>query len=491
MLIGSEQVWPLYQLVRNERWFAHKHVTPTGLWVDDSARFTDRSGTPLRWLMLRVEPETKAYSLVVADDNSRGPVLVSPASLIEALRACGSIPTELGGQLAYTGPAQPAHASSFDPIEDGDSSNSLFFGQTAHGPCVAKYYRKLDGAGLREQRTLAAMEDAGFTPALVGSIVYHAPGEEAAATPAMICLFLERIAGTPAYKPLQSVARARLDLIESRRAIPLAQESRDPPLTELCGMIGRGIAGFHAAAHRSAPPADNAARIPLSDFADTILHRWEQIARLIDQSADISAIEPWQVRRLSDALAALAADARAHPNDLAPGFSHGDLHLSHVIFEPDCEHGRIIDPSHAIGQPAADDHSARDLLQIRRSLECFILDETATFLCEVDGCTREHAAARLARPATARDARYMDFAAQWAGEVFDAILSAYLHHGPDRLKAPFADPRWTDLFYLDRLLHELEYDVSYGRAFFLNANIAFLLRFAPAAVPALATELPA
>lgn len=490
MLIGSEQLWPLYQLVRNERWFAHKHVTPTGLWVDDSARFTDRSGAPLRWLMLRVEPETKVYSLVVADDNPNGPVLASPASLIEALRECGSIPTEQGGRLAYTGPAQPAHERTFDPIEDGDSSNSLFVGETADGPCVAKYYRKLDGAGLREQRTLAAMEDAGFTPALVGSIVYQAPGE-AVATPAMICLFLERIAGTPAYKPLQSVARARLDLIESGRAIPLAQERGHPPLAELCSMIGRGIAGFHAAAHRAAPPADDAARMPLSGFADTILLRWEQIAHLIEQSADNSAIEPWQARRLSASLAALAADARAHPNDLDQGFSHGDLHLSHVIFEPDCDHGRIIDPSHAIGQPAADDHSARDLLQIRRSLECFILDETATFLCEADGCTREHAAARLARPATARDARYMDFAAQWAGEVFDAILSAYLDHAPDGLKAPLADPRWTDLFYLDRLLHELEYDVSYGRAFFVNANIAFLLRFAPAAAPALAGELPA
>lgn len=491
MLADSEQLWALYQLVRHERWFAHKHVTPTGLSVVDSARFLDRTGAPLRWLMLRVEPETKVYSLVVSESNPHAPVLASPAGLIEALCDRGPVPTDRGGMLSCKADTALGNLRGLEPIEDGDSSNSLFFGEADHTPCVAKYYRKMDSSGLREHRTLAAMASAGFTPRLAGSIVYQAPGTPAATAPAMVCLLLERIAGTPAYRPLQSVARAGLEQLEYRRAIPLTCGAGDPPLADLCGMIGRGIAGFHAAAHCAAPQDQVAAPLRLSKFADAVRERWERIVHLIARSPDTATVQPWQAQRLSAALAALATDARANPHDLDPGFSHGDLHLSHVIFEPDCEHCRIIDPSHAIGQPAADDHSARDLLQIRRSLECFILDETASLLSEADGCTREQAAARLACPFNNRDARYMAFAAQWADEVFGEIVSAYRQHVPDRLMAPLTDPRWADLFYLDRLLHELEYDVSYGREFFLNANIAFLLRFAPAAVPALATELPA
>lgn len=490
MLADSEQLWALYQLVRHERWFAHKHVTPTGLWAVDSARFLDRSGAPLRWLMLRVEPEAKVYSLVVSECYPHAPALASPASLIEALCERGSAPTDRGGMLSCIADTALDDLRGLEPIEDGDSSNSLFIGEADHAPCVAKYYRKIDSSGLREHSTLAAMASAGFTPRLVGSIVYRAPGTPASTTPAMVCLLLERIAGTPAYRPFQSVARAGLEQLENRQAIALSRGSGDPPLAELCGMIGRGIAGFHAAAHGAAPKDQMAAPLRLARFADAVLDRWEQIVRLIERSPDAAAIQPWQAQRLSAALAALAADARANPHDLDPGFSHGDLHLSHVIFEPDCEHCRIIDPNHAIGQPAADDHSARDLLQIRRSLECFILDETASLLSEADGCTREKAAARLACPANSRDAHYIAFAAQWADEVFGGIVSAYRQRVPDRLMAPLTDQRWADLFYLDRLLHELEYDVSYGRTFFLNAGIAFLLRFAPAAEPELAGELP-
>lgn len=491
MTVDSEHGWALYRLVKGERWFAHKHVTPTAIRIDDSASFRDGKGQVHRWVLLRVEPEAKAYSIVIVDDAPQGLALGSPVSFMRALHRCGSFPTDQGGMLEYSGPSGNTDLRQFQPLEEGHSSNSLYASETRAGPCVAKFYRKMDGSGMREQRTLAKMEGAGFTPCLIGSIVYRPPVARSKAGPAMVCLFLERIEGTPAYQPFQSIARSALQQLERDATARLQQDHSHQSLPDLCAMLGRGIAGFHAAAHDCLPTHGTRPTLELASFADNVVRRWEHVAGLIRRSDADTHIDGRHLNSVTAALVTLASDARDNPHDIPSGFSHGDLHLSHVIFEPHSHHGRIIDPSHAIGMPGPDDHSARDLLQIRRSLECFILDETASALSVSDGCTREQAAIRLAGPANARDALYMAFAADWAAEVYRIILSAYIRHVPAKLRTPFADPRWAQVLYLDRLLHELEYDITYGRAFFFHANFAFLLRFVAPAEPGLSGKLPA
>jgi hypothetical protein len=87
----------------------------------------------------------------------------------------------------------------------------------------------------------------------------------------------------------------------------------------------------------------------------------------------------------------------------------------------------------------------------------------------------------LADPDNPEAAQWMRFAQSWSELVFEAVLVGYLSATPDPQANPITDPVWRGVFYLERLFHELEYNITYDRAFFLSADIASLGNFAPEA----------
>jgi hypothetical protein len=478
MSAANEALWRIYELVRAERWFAQKHQTPSNMQIRDNVIFDGSDGHRYEWLLFAVGPDTKVYSIVTGVGADGTPVLASPTRLLEKIRQFKSLPTKKGGTLRFIGLQQDLKPIKYQELEAGNSSNSLFVTSLDKQACVAKFYRKMDGAGTHEQQTLSMMQATGFTPQVFASIEYHPQSSDQRSESNIICLFLELISGIAAFEPFQRAARSAFTQLQSGSTFDQLVSQDQYMLPELCVGLGKGIAGFHRAALSLHEPQPEQPPLILSICFEALLKRWARVEDLIKNMDHEGIIKPdtreFAVAQLLDNLAIRAC---VQPHDLIVSYSHGDLHLSHIIIEDVSQRCRIIDPAHELGQSAIPDHSAHDLFQMRRGFEYFIFDEIATRLTTELGCTREEAGERLANSADAEVQPYMRFASAWSQRVFFNLVEGYLSNVPDRLSRPVKDPRWQTAFYLNRLLHELEYNIVYGRRFFLNADFAFLKNF--------------
>jgi hypothetical protein len=491
MTAANEALWRIYELVRAERWFAQKHLTPSNMEIRDNVVFDGSDGHRYEWLLFAVEPNTKVYSIVTCLSADRKPVLASPARLLEKVRQLEALPTTQGGMLRFIGRQQDFEPIEYQELEAGNSSNSLFVTSLDKQACVAKFYRKMDGAGTRERRTLSTMQATGFTPHIFASIEYHLHSSGRRSESDIICLFLELISGISAFEPFQRAARSAFTQLQSGSTFDQLVNQDQYMLPELCAGLGKGIAGFHRAALSLYELQPEQPLLKLSICFEALRKRWARVEDLI-KNMDYEAIARPDKGELGVAQLVdnLANRARVQPHDLMASYSHGDLHLSHIIIEDVSLRCRIIDPAHELGQSAMPDHSAHDLFQMRRGFEYFIFDEIATRLTTEVQCTRDEAGERLAKGADAEMETYMRFASAWSQRVFSNLVEAYLSNVPDRLSRPLKDPRWQSALYLDRLLHELEYNIVYGRRFFLNADIAFLKSFLREAEQKLAALSP-
>ncbi|MEL7198822.1 MAG: phosphotransferase [Pseudomonadota bacterium] len=471
MTITDDQLWRVFELVRTQRWFAQKHLKASRVSVCDTVSFECSDKASYTWLLLRVEPDDTVYSIVIKRGSDNAPVLASPRSLVEYVSRHGSVATNQGGAILSSGGLEELDAAKMVPLEPCNSSNSLYSADLAETVCVAKFYRKMDAAGQRERRTLSAMHASGLTPRLYGAIEYHAPNRSEGHEPEILCLFLEKVHGRPAYEPFQDAARTAIARLASGRGLSSVLSDHDVNLPQECATLGRLIADFHSAAGSVMPAAIAAQPFELAASIDALERRWARLAPMVRQSSiasDLSCLSP---------MSALADIRTFETQSLTASYSHGDLHLSHIIFEQGHGYGRIIDPAHGVGEPHMTDNSARDLLQICRGFECFIFDEVATYLAASLAKSRDDAGAFLADPKNTHAAQWMRFAQRWSHAVFAKVLKAYVSAVPLELAQPVSDPAWRSVFYLERLLHELEYNIAYDRAFFLSSDIAFLRNF--------------
>jgi Phosphotransferase enzyme family len=478
MSAANEALWQIYELVCGERWFAQKHLSPSDMEIRDNLIFDGLNGHRYEWLLFGVGRDAKVYSVVTGVGANGEVTLASPTYLLEKIRQHKSLPTTQGGVLRFSEQQQDFEPLEYQALEAGNSSNSLFVTSVGEQACVAKFYRKMDGAGTREQQTLGLMQATGFTPQIFASVEYHPQNSDEQSESTIICLFLEFISGTPAFEPFQRAIRSAFTQSQGGSGLDQLIDKDPYILPELCKGLGKGIAGFHRSALSLYGLQPEQPRLILSACFEALQKRWARVKDLmktIDHDAIVgSGADNLAVEALLDKLVNLGG---VPPYDLMACYSHGDLHLSHIIVEGASLRCRIIDPAHELGQSATPDHSAHDVFQVRRGFEYFVFDEIATLFATQRGCTREEASERLANSADAEAQPYMRFASAWSQRVFSCLVETYLSVVPDRLSRPVKDPRWQTVFYLDRLLHELEYNIVYGRRFFLNADFAFLKIF--------------
>ena len=492
MSAANEALWRIYELIRAERWFAQKHLAPSHMEIRDKVIFDGSDGHRYEWLLFALGLDAKVYSVVTGVGRNGEAVLVSPTCLLEKVRQLKALPTTQGGVLRFIEQHQDFEPLKYQALEAGNSSNSLFVTSMNKRPCVAKFYRKMDGAGTREQQTLGMMQATGFTPRVFASVEYQPQNSRQQSESTIICLFLEFISGTPAFEPFQKAIRSAFAQCQDHRSYDQLIDQDQYILPELCKGLGRGIAGFHRSALSLYEFQSEQPQLFLSASFEALLKHWARLKELMKGIDHHAVVGPDKaelaVETLLDKLANLGG---MPPHDLMASYSHGDLHLSHIIVEDASLRCRIIDPAHQLAQSATPDHSAHDLFQMRRGFECFIFDEIATLLATRFGCTREEASERLANSADTEAQCYMRFASAWCQRVFSSLVESYLGVVPDQLGLPVKDPRWQTAFYLERLLHELEYNIVYGRRFFLNADFAYLKSFLRGADQILAAKLPA
>lgn len=468
---GRDQERDILQLVRTQRWFAQKHLTSPEASILDSLEFQLSGGKSCSWLLLSVEPGQRVYSIVVASDAGAGLSLVSPAHLLEHITRHKSVTTSQGGLISFAGSSATYNASTAKPLEECNSSNSLFSGDLGESACVAKFYRKMDTGGMRELSTLSALQSTGLIPRLFGAIRYRAAGSPQDAEPEVLCLFLEPITGRPAYEPFQFASRKGIAALRAGASVESVLADDAVTLPEESANLGRLIADFHSAATAHQSPRS---ALHLDACIGDLRRRWNDLTHLSKNCENASCLINMAPMAQLEELIARSGHTQS---SIASSYSHGDLHLSHILFEGGRGKGRIIDPAHGICDTRVADHSARDLLQICRGFECFIFDEIATDIAAVTGQSRDAAAAFLADPENTEADVWMSFARRWSKMVFEAVLDGYLSVIPDARLHPITDPAWRGVFYLERLFHELEYNIAYDRAFFMSADITWMRNF--------------
>jgi len=466
-----------YALARPARWFAQKHRAPTALAIVDRCAYRAPWGEAGWWLLLQVEPGGTVYSLTLAADADGAWRLTDPAGFIEAVRAAPLF-SEQGAALQYKGALGPA-TRDYALLDGGDSSNSLFRMTLAGESAVAKFFRKLDGGGADEVATIAGLRP--LMPALFGRIDYR-PARGASA---VLASFMEYIPGDAAYRPYQAAARAVLAGLH-REAIGESADD-DHALPEIGARIGGAVAALHALAEARRPDGQEAPPLILADRLAALVERCERLGALIAEAPPLDGPAPAAaLPAIVARLRALAARAEPGGSRLTPSFGHGDLHLSHILLDDGA--CRIIDPARALTAPRLEGHGLTDLFQLHRGFECFAFDEAATAIERAEGLTRDEAAARLAlAPADGASfaGRCKRFAFAWPARVFAAIEHAYRAAIDPASAAALDEPAWRAVFYLERLAHEMDYNLRYDRRFFRWCDLASLDHFArrPAASP--------
>ncbi|MEJ7648392.1 MAG: phosphotransferase [Nakamurella sp.] len=187
---------------------------------------------------------------------------------------------------------------------------------------------------------------------------------------------------------------------------------------------------------------------------------------------------------LREKVAALPALlAATPPPPLTAGVGHGDLHLSHLLCRASAGGGWMvsaIDISSGVINPDAPGFASQtpwqDLVAVRRGLESFAGHEAAVQDAEVLGIHyRESSLAAVlgasgsapTDPASsAKSGRLFAAADLWSERAFRLVLDGY---GEADL-LPALHPLWQ-LLHTNRMLHELDYNLTRGRAHQVNLDV--------------------
>jgi len=469
----------ILELIKETRWFAQKHAAVSSLDVCDIADFSPPSGASCLWILLRVEPGGQVYSLTIESYRNTGFKLISPETFLEYIKAKKSLSTRRGGRVRFVGPSDIA-ASHYAALDESDSSNTVLQTTFGKAPCVAKFFRKMDGAGGREVETLLCLQASGITPKIYAQVSYQSAFFDCANH--TLAIFMEFIEGDPAFRPFQLAVRQALDGVIAGSKLEDVLSTPKHLNPDVCDLIGEGVAAFHNAALSSYTAASPLPRVSLQSRADAIVEKWNALLALKRTSSSLSGlISDTFLDDLHIAIGCLHREAISKGGNLDACYGHGDLHLSHIILVGLHTRCRIIDPANSTAKFCPSNHSAMDLFQIYRGLEYFAFDEAATRLEAEENWTREAASECLAgggEKHSAHGGPLKSFALAWPDRIFERITQAYLKTAKDTLVEPLHDPLWSQLFYLDRLLNEIKYNIDYDRLFFRFCDWMYLQKFA-------------
>lgn len=432
---------------------------------------------------------------------------------VRLVAAGGRIPTARGGHLEFRGGGTTARSVEPLPFEQGWSSNSLSLVAIDGLPHLHKAYRTL-GPEVREPELLRLMDGSGRTPRWFGDYSYLPPGRGERLPLGVIYTYEP---GTGIDAPL----RENLRTLWPKLLVDGAAGAGG-----VDGAAGvAGVAGVHGAAGTVGTAGvggeDSAGTAFGGDFAglaggplDALVRRHlEPLAAPLhaagrflgafheDLRVRLGAGTPAPdypvaavLRSAGERAAALAARARTEPRLPSPtiagtfraidaeidllraefdasdarwpaGPCHGDLHLSHLLWDPP----RLIDistPSTGPDEPGwAEQSPVEDVVALQRALEYFSADEAAfesarllgvdsteTMLGALDGAA--------GRPPRERALLLLVFGAAdaWRRRVVELLLAPAVSESP-------ADAPLRRLLYLRRLLHELDYNFAHARPY--------------------------
>ncbi|MFI7316551.1 phosphotransferase [Streptomyces venezuelae] len=388
----------------------------------------------------------------------------------------GTLRTERGGTVEFRG-AGGALAGSLPevrplPFEQGWSSNALSLVEIGGVPHIHKTYRSLDD-DVREPDLLRLMNGTGRTPEWAGDYAYTDP---ASGTRHPLGVVYRYAPGdgidVPLRQNLRSLwpARSRLlthgspETVARRHLRPLERQLRE---------AGRFLRGFHT---DLADRLGDGSPQPAYPAAERLAQAERRLTDLHDRTTADPAL-PAQVVR--DAFQALRQEVAALRTELArtdgswPGGGpcHGDLHLSHLLWNPPA----LIDLSTPSTAPTAPGWAAQspleDIVALQRGLEYFAADEAAfeaanrvgvdsleTMVGSLDG------GPRLSPAQQDELRRVFAVADHWRDRVRELLLG------------PASDGPLRRLLYLRRLLHELAYNHAHTRPYHAAIDLRHALR---------------
>ncbi|THA77471.1 hypothetical protein E6R60_07900 [Streptomyces sp. A0642] len=407
---------------------------------------------------------------------------------VRLMTAGARIPTARGGHVEFRGGGTAARTVSPLPFAQGRSSNSLSLLDIDGRPHLHKAYRTL-GVGVREPELLRVMNGSGHTPRWFGDYSYaptggtdrlalgvvytYTPGS-GIDTPlrANLRALWPRLAGGVTGIPGSAPSGAAgdggspegLDGLVRDHLAPLAA-----PLRAARSFLG----GFHEELRtrlgRGTPPADYPVEPALRDAE-------ERCRALAERARGERNLPP---AALETAFSSLSSETELLRTAFSAGGTHragpchGDLHLSHLLWDPP----RLIDistPGTGPDEPCwAEQSPLQDLVALGRALEYFSADEAAyesarllgvdseeTMLASLDG--------GAGMPPRERSVLLLVFEAadRWRRHVADLLLArggpGESGAGPERT---LPDEPLRRLLYLRRLLHELDYNFAHARPY--------------------------
>ncbi|WP_308081834.1 phosphotransferase [Streptomyces sp. NK15101] len=398
---------------------------------------------------------------------------------VRLMTAGGRIRTARGGHVDFRGGGPAARAVSPLPFAQGWSSNSLSLLDIDGRPHLHKTYRSL-GAEVREPELLRLLDGCAHTPRWFGDYGYVPPGGAERLALGVVYAYAP---GSGIDTPLRANLRALWPgLTGSQASAPhragggagdLEGLVRDhlAPLAAPLRTARSFLGGFHEELRtrlgRGTPPPD----YPV----ERALRAAEERCGALAERAGREALLP--AAALDSAFGSLAREIallRTAFDDAGPhpaGPCHGDLHLSHLLWDPP----RLIDistPSTGPDDPGwAEQSPLQDLVALERALEYFGADEAAyesarllgvdptqTMLASLDG--------GAGLPPRERSVLLLVFEAAdtWRRHVAGLLLAPA---GSDGAPAGpgLPDEPLRRLLYLRRLLHELDYNFAHARPY--------------------------
>ncbi|WP_409239090.1 phosphotransferase [Streptomyces sp. PA5.6] len=399
----------------------------------------------------------------------------------EAVRrtlAGGTLRTERGGAVEFRGAGGSLAGSPPEvrplPFEQGWSSNALSLVEIGGVPHIHKTYRGLDD-DVREPDLLRLMNGTGRTPEWAGDYAYTDP---ASGTRHPLGVVYRYAPGEGIDVPLRQNLRSlwpALSRLLAHDAPEAVARHHLRPLDRQLRDAGRFLRGFHA---DLADRLGDGSPQPAYPAGERLAQAGRRLADLHDRTTADPALPARVVRDAFTSLAAEVTELHAELDRSGPSWSgggpcHGDLHLSHLLWNPPA----LIDLSTPSTAPTAPGWAAQspleDIVALQRGLEYFAADEAAfeaanrlgvdsleTMLGSLD------AAPHLSPAQQAEIRRVFEVADRWRERVRELLL------GPGAA----SDGPLRRLLYLRRLLHELAYNHAHTRPYHAAIDLRHALR---------------
>lgn len=394
------------------------------------------------------------------------------------------------------------------PFEPDKSSNCLNYIEAGGRKYLHKFYKRLD----INNHEIVAFQKIGASdggiPAVIGAYFYQDRQNGSLFPLGMVMEFLE---GNSIDKELNGNIRSLWDdpavfQAGSEAGKGIIREHIQP-LSPLLEGIAKRLSRFHQLINGILNVGQNDEPFCLSRYLHCCRSRLERVAGLVRRDGHAVRKEmDWIGRLLTQYRDTHFAETQyAGMSGFLPGFCHGDLHLSNLLYKYNdgsyhdvkivdfAPRGIDIAPEQFLTQSPL-----QDLVAIQRGLEYFSFEEANREIARTLGIS-EPVASRwqflslvpnaisggipcsLPTEAASRIRRINRIARCWKVLLFECIWRSYFEDpGIDRYycrsRSPGVVVRMWNLFYLSRLLKELAYNYDYRRDDFKNVDFYYLAR---------------